>query len=104
MALYHPLLFAIDAERAHRLTIRALAVAGSRTGRIETSPRLAQVVAGIRFPNPAGLAAGVDKDGEAVAGFFGLTIADRAAFIAGSRTTMISQHWLLPQDGAHWAA
>jgi len=72
MALYHPLLFAIDAERAHRLTIRALAVAGARIGTVESSPRLAQIVAGINFPNPVGLAAGVDKDGEAVAGFFGL--------------------------------
>ena len=72
MPWYHPLLFAIDAERAHRLTIRALAAAGARTGHVETSPRLAQIVAGIHFPNPVGLAAGVDKDGEAVAGFFGL--------------------------------
>ena len=72
MPWYHPLLFALDAEKAHRLTIRALAAAGSRTGRVETSPRLAQTVAGLRFPNPVGLAAGVDKDGEAVAGFFGL--------------------------------
>ncbi|MES2337368.1 MAG: quinone-dependent dihydroorotate dehydrogenase [Pseudomonadota bacterium] len=72
MAWYHPLLFALDAERAHRLTIRALSVAGHRTGQVETSPRLARIVAGLHFPNPVGLAAGVDKDGEAVAGFFGL--------------------------------
>ncbi|MHA6723861.1 quinone-dependent dihydroorotate dehydrogenase [Sphingomonas sp. RS2018] len=72
MAWYHPLLFTLDAERAHRLTIRALALAGSRTGRVEKSPRLATRVAGLDFANPVGLAAGVDKDGEAVAGFFGL--------------------------------
>ena len=72
MPWYHPFLFALDAEQAHRLTIRALATAGSRTGHVETSPRLAQIVAGLHFPNPVGLAAGVDKDGEAVAGFFGL--------------------------------
>lgn len=72
MAWYHPLLFTLDAETAHRLTIRALAAAGSRTGHVVTSPRLEQVVAGIRFPNPVGLAAGVDKDGEAVHGFHGL--------------------------------
>jgi len=29
-------------------------------------------VAGLRFPNPLGLAAGADKDGRAIAGFFGL--------------------------------
>jgi dihydroorotate dehydrogenase len=72
MKWYHPLLFTLDAERAHRLTVRALAAAGSRTGRVHITPRLAQVVAGLHFPNPVGLAAGVDKDGEAVAGFFGL--------------------------------
>ncbi len=72
MPWYHPLLFTLDAEFAHRLTIRALAFAGARTGSVETSPRLAQVVSGLHFPNPVGLAAGVDKDGEAVAGFFGL--------------------------------
>ena len=72
MRWYHPFLFALDAEQAHRLTIRALAAAGSRTGRVETSPRLATSVAGVRFPNPVGLAAGVDKDGEAVHGFHGL--------------------------------
>lgn len=72
MKWYHPLLFTLDAERAHRLTVRALGAAGSRTGRVHTTPRLAQVVAGLHFPNPVGLAAGVDKDGEAVAGFFGL--------------------------------
>ena len=72
MPWYHPLLFTLDAEFAHRLTIRALSIVGGRTGTVETSPRLAQVVAGLHFPNPVGLAAGVDKDGQAVAGFFGL--------------------------------
>ncbi|URW74515.1 quinone-dependent dihydroorotate dehydrogenase [Sphingomonas donggukensis] len=72
MPWYHPLLFALDAERAHRLTIRALAIAGARTGRVETTPRLAQIVAGLHFANPVGLAAGVDKDAEAIPGFFGL--------------------------------
>ena len=35
-------------------------------------PRLATTVAGIAFPNPVGLAAGVDKDGRAIDGFLGL--------------------------------
>ena len=35
-------------------------------------PVSASTVAGLRFPNPVGLAAGVDKDAEAIAGFFGL--------------------------------
>ena len=71
-----PLLFAIDAETAHKLTIAALG-AWARTGpafaRSATpSPRLATRVAGIDFANPLGLAAGVDKDGRAIDGLFGL--------------------------------
>lgn len=62
-ALIRSLLFRIDAEQAHRLTIRALRVLPD--GRPSAAdPMLEQVVAGIRFPNPVGLAAGFDKDGE----------------------------------------
>ena len=76
MAWYHPALFAIDAERAHALTVRATAAwgrAGAPFGRDPAAwPRLATRVAELDFPNPVGLAAGVDKDGEAIAGWFGL--------------------------------
>ena len=76
MAWYHPALFAIDAERAHALTLRATAAwgrAGAPFGRDPAAwPRLATRVAGLDFPNPLGLAAGVDKDGEAIAGWFAL--------------------------------
>ncbi|WP_423604829.1 quinone-dependent dihydroorotate dehydrogenase [Sphingomonas sp. MS122] len=67
--LIRPALFALDAERAHRLTIRALAIAGGGAA----VPRVRPVtIAGLEFPNPVGLAAGMDKDGEAIAGLFGL--------------------------------
>ncbi|WP_267378858.1 MULTISPECIES: quinone-dependent dihydroorotate dehydrogenase [unclassified Sphingomonas] len=75
MAFYHPLLFRIDAERAHGLTIAALAAwgrAGAPLAPVFASARLATTVAGIAFSNPLGLAAGVDKDAHAVGGFFGL--------------------------------
>lgn len=66
MALYplvRPLVFALDAERAHRLTIRALkAVPAGDPPRDDR--RLGIRVAGIDFPNPIGLAAGFDKDAE----------------------------------------
>jgi len=66
MALYplvRPLVFALDAERAHRLTIRALkAVPPGEPPRRDT--RLGIRVAGLDFPNPVGLAAGFDKDAE----------------------------------------
>jgi dihydroorotate dehydrogenase len=66
MALYplvRPLVFALDAERAHRLTIAALR--RLPPGRPPApDPVLAVEVAGLAFPSPLGLAAGFDKDGE----------------------------------------
>jgi dihydroorotate dehydrogenase len=66
MALYplvRPLAFALDAERAHRLTIRALKLFPA--GLPAKPDRLLKVtVAGLEFPNPVGLAAGFDKDAE----------------------------------------
>ncbi|MFL0585531.1 quinone-dependent dihydroorotate dehydrogenase [Sphingomonas olei] len=70
-----PALFALDAERAHRLTIRSLALwgrMGAPGGRSVSDNRLATRVAGLDFANPLGLAAGVDKDGEAVTGLHAL--------------------------------
>lgn len=65
-SLLRPLVFQMDPERAHHLTLRLLAMA-HRVGlaallrpRIETRPIEAM---GLRFPNAVGLAAGLDKDG-----------------------------------------
>jgi dihydroorotate dehydrogenase len=74
MALYpllRPLLFRVDAERAHRLTVRALKLkpAGKPPA---ADPALAIRVAGIDFPNPVGLAAGFDKDAEVPDAMLGL--------------------------------
>ena len=60
--LARPLLFKIDPELAHRLTVRALAVS-PRAGPPKRGP-LAVEVAGLHFPNPLGMAAGFDKDAE----------------------------------------
>ena len=67
--LARPALFALDAERAHKLTIRALAGwarAGSPLAAGAGDPVLRTRVAGIDFANPVGLAAGVDKDARAI--------------------------------------
>lgn len=69
MSLYpliRPLIFRLDAERAHRLTIDALKLrSGSGfTPDPGSTPTLETTVAGLRFPNPVGLAAGFDKDAE----------------------------------------
>lgn len=60
--LARPALFAIDPGRAHRLTVRALALAGRRGP--PAAGALAIDVAGLGFPNPLGMAAGFDKDAE----------------------------------------
>ncbi|MDN4631442.1 quinone-dependent dihydroorotate dehydrogenase [Sphingomonas sp. PsM26] len=68
--LLRPALFALDAEQAHGLTIKLLArFPGSAP---KSAPILRTTVAGLDFANPLGLAAGVDKNGEAIDGFFGL--------------------------------
>ncbi len=66
MAIYkliRPLAFALDAETAHRMTIRALRLMPMR-GAPDFAEPLASEVAGLRFPSPVGLAAGFDKDAE----------------------------------------
>ena len=61
-ALAKPLLFAIDAETAHRLTIAALKITPRSTAGHD--PVLATRVGGLDLPSPVGLAAGFDKHGE----------------------------------------
>jgi len=61
--LFRPLAFALDAERAHRLTIRALKLLPPGLP-AKSDPVLSVEVAGLAFPNPVGLAAGFDKDAE----------------------------------------
>ena len=61
--ILRPLIFTLDAERAHGLTLKALKLMpGASVARPD--PRLACRVAGIDFPNPVGLAAGFDKNAE----------------------------------------
>jgi dihydroorotate dehydrogenase len=64
--LARPFLFGLDAERAHALGLKSIELA-YRSG---TSPLLARKVDdlptrafGLTFPNPVGLAAGMDKNG-----------------------------------------
>ena len=64
---------AIDPETAHVAAIRALAAWGTAgTPLAPPAPALPTRVAGIDFPNPVGLAAGLDKDARAIAGLFAL--------------------------------
>ena len=68
-ALVRPFLFALDAEHAHELTLRLLAI-GDSLGLPLSSPASGKPieVMGLRFPNRVGLAAGLDKNGTAIDG------------------------------------
>lgn len=61
------LLRTLDPETAHGLAIRALQLAPLPAARAD-DPILATTVAGLALPNPLGLAAGLDKNGEALHG------------------------------------
>lgn len=73
-ALTRPLLFALNAESAHNLTLPALRKAHAmgltdKLRKIAPDPR---TVMGLTFPNPVGLAAGLDKDGAYIDGLAAL--------------------------------
>jgi dihydroorotate dehydrogenase len=62
--LARPLLLALEPERAHALTIKALA-AGLHPRQALPDPAALNIsVLGLDFPNPVGMAAGFDKNGE----------------------------------------
>jgi len=63
-AWLRPLLFQLDAERAHQLTLALLdaATVASIFPRQQVATAPVQAM-GLEFPNPVGLAAGLDKDG-----------------------------------------
>lgn len=67
-SLFRPLLFRIDPERAHRLTLALLRHA-PQPGSRRDPPELHTSALGLSFSNPVGLAAGMDKDALAVGGW-----------------------------------
>jgi dihydroorotate dehydrogenase len=69
--LVRRLLFSLEAETAHRLTIELLSTASHfglalRVLRSFQPPPKAKTLFGLTFPNPVGLAAGLDKNGVAL--------------------------------------
>jgi dihydroorotate dehydrogenase len=62
-ALARPALFLLDPEDAHGLTIRGLKAMPLKAPPAD-DPRLAVSAFGLAFPNPVGVAAGFDKQGE----------------------------------------
>ncbi len=65
-ALLRPALFRLDPERAHRIALAALKVTGHLPGPRRLAPAIELM--GLAFANRVGLAAGFDKNGEAVNG------------------------------------
>jgi dihydroorotate dehydrogenase len=73
-SLIKPILFRLDPERAHKLTIETCRLAGGMPGIIpllrtyfeSSHPLLRNVIAGLHFDNPLGIAAGWDKSGQAL--------------------------------------
>ena len=65
--LVRKMLFKLDPETAHELTLDMLG-AGNRLGVLPLftpkTPQLPVEVLGMKFPNPVGLAAGLDKNGD----------------------------------------
>ncbi len=68
-SLARPLLFALDPETAHHLTLK---LAGLARGLASKPPACPVRAMGLEFPNPVGLAAGLDKDAECVDGLAAL--------------------------------
>jgi dihydroorotate dehydrogenase len=67
-----PILFSLDAEKAHDLTIQSLKCTGKTPlAKLYTQHVVEKPVdvMGIRFPNPVGLAAGLDKNAECIDAF-----------------------------------
>ncbi len=83
------LMHRLDPETAHRLALRALNAGLGPKGGPVTSPRLATGLAGLALPNPVGIAAGFDKNAEAV----------RAALAAGPGFLEIGAVTPLAQPG-----
>lgn len=66
------LLFSFDAETAHGMSIKALRCGLPVGGRAPRDARLLVKIAGLDVPNPLGMAAGYDKNGEVPDALLGL--------------------------------
>ncbi len=70
-SLLRPVLHALDPETAHRAAVMALKLSPLRRPAPDDA-RLGVEAFGLTFPNPVGLAAGFDKNAEAIDGALGL--------------------------------
>jgi dihydroorotate dehydrogenase len=95
-------LFSLDAERAHRLTLRMLSLMPPFPPPRERS-ELEIKLWGIDFPNPIGLAAGMDKDAVAIRGWetLGFGFAELGTITPRPQTgNEAPRLWRIPERGA----
>ena len=71
-ALARPLLFTIEPETAHGLTIKAMKAGALPACDGISGEALTQTLWGLKFPNPVGLSAGFDKNAEVIGPCFKL--------------------------------
>ncbi len=77
-SFFRPILFKLDPETAHHLTLQLVRLAGMLPPArwllqaMYPAPEKPVEVFGLKFKNPVGLAAGYDKDGIAIRGLAGL--------------------------------
>ncbi len=71
-ALARPLLFKVPPEDAHKLTIKAMKMGIFPKVKPVIDPALESTLWGLKFPNPVGMAAGFDKNAEAIGPLFNL--------------------------------
>ena len=102
-ALLGPALRLLEPESAHRLTLWGLTHGLAPRAPEADDPVLASELWGLDFPNPLGLAAGFDKDAQAMAAMLGLGF----GFVEVGSVTPLAQPgnprpriFRLPEDGA----
>ena len=67
-SLIQPCLFALDAEKTHDTTLKLLRLSGKILPPAIAPESAPITVMGLRFPNRVGMAAGMDKNGQAIDG------------------------------------
>lgn len=91
MSLYNlarPILFKIDPEKAHNMTLGFMKRGLVPSCDAITDPALEQTLWGLKFPNPVGLSAGFDKNAEVVGPAFKLGF----GFVEAGTVTPKPQH------------
>ena len=87
-ALARPLLFTIEPETAHGLTLKAMKAGMMPSCMRASDPALAQTLWGLKFPNPVGLSAGFDKNAEVIGPSFKIGF----GFVEAGTVTPKPQH------------